>query len=138
MWSASTNRKQVAPIKNEFCRYFVPGTNIGDWQHHRAAFVAQGERWCERRKRAAAVAAPKLRQLTRAVVRPEEESSSCCSSQAQTIDAAEGHPTPCWCGGVSPILGALSCASEPALCPCEWVENRRLHSLLSLYVPSSA
>ena len=24
-----------------------------------------------------------------------------CSSDAQTIDAVEGDPTPCWCGGES-------------------------------------
>ena len=38
---------QVAPITDEFCREYV-GTNAGDWNHNRAAFVRRDERWCAR------------------------------------------------------------------------------------------
>lgn len=44
------NLCQVAPITNEFCRDF-DGTNVGDRQHDRAAFVRQAERQRARRRK---------------------------------------------------------------------------------------
>ena len=33
----------------------------------------------------------------------ETETDRFCSSDAQIIDVVEGGPTPCWCGGESPL-----------------------------------
>lgn len=51
---------------------------------------------------------------------------------ARTIDATVGSPTPCWCGGVSPLWYVVTELRfpEPALCRCERVDTSGRRSLL--------
>ena len=77
---------QARPMKLKFCRDFV-GTNAGYWRWRPL--------WSRRLPRHET-------NMPRGGAR-ETHRDRFCSSDAQTTDAIEGGPTPCWCRGESPL-----------------------------------
>ena len=116
---------KVRPIESEFCkdlegRAMMIGTTI-----------------CRSRRCLAGMYAE-----SREVARARQEIARCCTSASRTIDAAEGGPTPCWCGCVSPLHYVASCVSlsvRSVVVKGVFVERQGRRSLLcpAIYVPSS-